>query len=92
MKKINGHDDALIGVFYDQWDDNPPRLAYDTHKILAKLEEDGMTAEDAFEYFHFNIAGAYVGKDTPVFIDQMSMEEADDLADELDDAPDLAEA
>ena len=29
---------------------------------------DGMTMDEAEEYFHFNVLGSYVGEYTPVFI------------------------
>lgn len=62
----DGLDDCLIGVarIFDK------RIAvYDTSKVLAKLEADGMTSEEAEEYFEYNIVGAYVGENTPAFMD-----------------------
>ena len=45
---------------------------YDEAKILDKLvERDGMSLQDAIEYFDFNIAGAWVGESTAAFV-QMS--------------------
>jgi len=41
---------------------------YDTNKIIKILMAD-MPYEDAVEHFDFNIAGAYVGANTPVFIE-----------------------
>jgi hypothetical protein len=32
------------------------------------LINEGMDDEDAWDYFFYNIAGAYVGKHTPLFI------------------------
>jgi len=49
-----------------------PIVAYDTAKILDILcERDGMEVGEALEYFEFNIAGAYVGERTPIFIGQI---------------------
>jgi hypothetical protein len=46
-----------------------PIVAYDTAKIIDILcERDGMEDDEAAEYFEFNIAGAYVGERTPIFI------------------------
>jgi hypothetical protein len=46
-----------------------PIVAYDTAKIIDILcERDGMEGDEAAEYFEFNIAGAYVGDRTPIFI------------------------
>jgi hypothetical protein len=47
-------------------------VAYDTAKIIEILcERHGMEDEEAAEYFEFNIAGAYVGERTPVFVAQI---------------------
>ena len=43
-------------------------VAYDTDKILKALQKDGMSLEEAEEWFDFNTAGAYVGEHTPVFV------------------------
>jgi hypothetical protein len=32
------------------------------------MEEDEMTEEDATEYFEFNILGAYMGENTPIYV------------------------
>ena len=46
-----------------------PVAAYDRTKCIQILiDRDGMTWEEAEEFFSFNIEGAYVGKLTPVFI------------------------
>lgn len=42
---------------------------YDYAKCLTVLmERDGMTYEDAEDYMAFNVLGAYVGEQTPVFL------------------------
>lgn len=47
-------------------------VAYDTAKIIEILcERHGMEDEEAAEYFEFNIAGAYVGERTPIFVAQI---------------------
>lgn len=44
-------------------------LCYDVQKILNVLmERDGMTLDDAREYFDFNIIGSYLGEFSPCFI------------------------
>lgn len=43
-------------------------LVYDTYKIIEFLEHGGMSFEDAWEYFNFNIEGAHMGDLTPIFI------------------------
>jgi hypothetical protein len=43
--------------------------AYDTTKIVEILVlNHSMSVDEAYEYFDFNILGAYVGKRTPTFI------------------------
>ena len=58
-------DEAIIGVSERIGDE--PVVAYDTTKIVEILSRS-MTVDEAYEYFEFNILGAYVGKKTPVFI------------------------
>lgn len=46
-----------------------PVVGYDRDKVIQVLmERDGMEAEEAEEFFSFNIEGAYLGPATPVFI------------------------
>ena len=59
--KADGFDDAIIGV-----DENEMRLIYSVSKCLKILEQD-MTEFEAFEYFTFNVACAYVGDKTPIW-------------------------
>jgi hypothetical protein len=42
-------------------------VAYDTTKIVEILSRS-MTVDEAYEYFEFNILGAYVGERTPMFV------------------------
>jgi len=79
--KADGYDDAILGVVWGQWNDERDRLAYDTEEILNILQKrDGMTHEEASEFFEFNIAGSYVGKQTPLFIDKSSLSILDALS------------
>jgi hypothetical protein len=59
----NDFDAAIIGV--TSFD---PVIVYDIYKIIEILESQGMEYEDALEYFDFNIAGAYMGDKTPIYI------------------------
>ena len=65
--KIDGFDDCIVGVVnrFNQ----EPILCYDYNKVITKLSKD-MSYEDAIEYFDFNIIGAYVGEQTPCFLDK----------------------
>ena len=62
----DGFDDAIVGVAagFDF-----PRLVYNTEKMEKSLVEQGMTLEEAMEYLEFNTYGAYVGQDTPIYVD-----------------------
>ncbi len=69
MLKMDGLDDALIGSA-DVWVGNTTveRLVYSGEKIVKVLMAQGMTEEEAYEFVDFNIAGAYVGEETPVIV------------------------
>jgi hypothetical protein len=63
--KADGFDDAVIGVELSTM-----RLVYSVSKCLEILEtEQGMLPEEAREYFEFNVSGAYVGEQTPIWCD-----------------------
>jgi hypothetical protein len=62
----DGFDDCIIGVAESC--ERPPVIAYDRNKIIRKLSRD-MSEEDALEYFYYNILGAHVGEQTPIFIE-----------------------
>lgn len=65
-------------IFYDEFNDCIVGVVekfgvelcvcYDKEKVINKLVADGMSVDEAFEYFEFNIIGAYVGEHTPSFI------------------------
>ena len=46
-------------------------VCYDTELVLEVLQEDGMSPEEAVEYFEFNVIGAWVGDETPVFLTRL---------------------
>ena len=56
-------DAAIIGV-----DKDGERLVYDSTSVVQVLINEGMEEEDAWDYFYFNIECAYVGENTPMFI------------------------
>lgn len=45
-----------------------PVAIYSYKKTIKALMRSGMDREQAEEYFDFNIAGAFVGDNTPVFL------------------------
>lgn len=68
----DGYDDAILGVVYR---DHVNVVIYDRTKVLQILEKD-MSPEDAVEFFEFNVSGAYVGPQTPIFLEMLSEETA----------------
>ena len=67
MLFCDGFEEALIGVC-EQFG-RPPVATYDYDKCMGVLmEKDGMSWEEAIEFFEFNVSGAYMGESTPVFV------------------------
>ena len=66
VRVMDGYDDCIIGVCERFGMETV--LAYDKDKVIAKLMTDGMTEEEAHEFFNFNQIGAWVGDYTPVFV------------------------
>jgi len=59
--KADGFDEAVIGV-----DSSSRRLVYSVTKCMEILMRD-MSEEDALDHFSFNVSGAYVGEQTPIW-------------------------
>jgi hypothetical protein len=63
----DGFDDAILGMCVQFGSE--PVVAYDFNKCIEILiERDGMKREEAIDFINFNVIGAYVGLNTPVFI------------------------
>ena len=59
----DGHDHAIMGYSTDG------RVIYSVDMIVeALVERDGMTPDEAIEFFNFNIECAYVGEYTPIYM------------------------
>lgn len=59
-------DSCVLGVVVPFGKD--PVVVYDEAKVINALVDAGMTPDDASEWFDFNIAGAYMGEKTPMFL------------------------
>ena len=80
--KADGFDDCVVGVGRQF---NNDVVVYDQDKIIQKLaieftencDDQGKCDHysEAEEYFEFNIVGAYVGVNTPVYIRLGSLDE-----------------
>jgi hypothetical protein len=70
MLKADGLDEAIIGQAL-VWLGNEREevLVYSCEKIMEILMvRDGMSQEEAHEFIEFNIEGAYMGNQTPIFV------------------------
>lgn len=66
MLLMPGYDDALIG--WVEQIGRPPIALYDIEKLMdIMMNKEGMTEEEAWEHYHYNIVGGWVGEYTPAF-------------------------
>lgn len=73
MILIDGMNDAIVGFVERCGTD--PLVCYDIDKCIEILiNRDGMSDEEALEYFSYNIQGAYLGKHTPMFLTNINSE------------------
>jgi hypothetical protein len=83
---LDGFDEAIIGMA--ERINLGPVVAYDVDKIIEILAKDmevdiddltdGSSLEDvqismAFDYFYYNIQGAWMGDFTPIFISKLEI-------------------
>lgn len=59
-------DDALVG--YAERCGQPALAVYDYEKLVEVFLAQGMSQEEAVEWIEFNIAGAWVGEQTPLLL------------------------
>lgn len=72
MMKINEFDDCIEGVV-SRWGQEDI-ICYNKQKIITKLTKDNMSYAEAYDYFYYNIIGAWVGDTTPCFIEDYDEE------------------
>ena len=59
------------------------RIIYSKQKMIEILSEE-MTDEEAIEFLEYNTWNTYVGEHTPIYCDEMTMEELEEgLEDEV---------
>jgi hypothetical protein len=76
--KADGFDLAMIGI-----DAINERIIYSKQKMIEILSEE-MTDEEAIEFLEYNTWNTYVGEHTPIYCDEMTMEELEErLEDEV---------
>ena len=70
MLKADGFDEAIIGqacIWRDKGMHNV--LVYDAEKMRSILmERNNMDSDEAREFIEFNVEGAYVGVETPIYV------------------------
>jgi hypothetical protein len=70
----DGWDDQVIGTAYTPG--HGTRVVYDGDAIVrALVVRDGLTFEEAEEFFGFNIEGAWVGERTPIYVRRLELAE-----------------
>ena len=62
----DGLEKAFLGIGYQF---HTPVALYSKNKAIQCLIDQGMDEEQALEYYDYNIAGAYVGDNTPIFLE-----------------------
>ena len=68
LLKWDGFDDAILGVGSRCGMDDI--LVYSKKKMTDILvSRDEMDVEEAIEYLDFNVLGAYIGKRTPIIVE-----------------------
>ena len=66
----DGLDEAFIGVV-NRHDLPAPIAVYDRDRCIDILvQRDGLSYDDAVEHFEVNIIGAWVGENTPMYLEQ----------------------
>ena len=81
MKIWDDYDDCIIGVGTRCGMSDV--FIYDKHRMITKLvKRDDMSYDEAKEFIDFNIAGAYIGEDTPILVNLLTPEEVKDYIDE----------
>jgi hypothetical protein len=63
----DGFEDAFVGIGRQF---GRPIAIYDRSKCIQILMRDEMDHEVAEEYFQFNVEGAWVGEQTPIFLER----------------------
>jgi hypothetical protein len=77
MLLANGLNDAVIGI--GRRCGQPDLAVYSIEKCVQILvERDGMEEDEAREFLEFNTFGAWVGKQTPIWVELMGALELED--------------
>jgi len=64
----DGFEDAFVGIGRQF---GKPMAVYNKTKCIESLVKEGMDEEEAEEYFQYNVEGAWVGENTPIFLETL---------------------
>jgi hypothetical protein len=65
----DGFDDAIIGIAHPWQANQRPVAVYNARKCIEILMKNmDCDHDEAMEYFEFNVAGSYVGEQTPIYV------------------------
>lgn len=81
LMRMDGFDDCVIGLV-TRYGQDSPCICYDTDLVISKLMLQGMTREEAEEFFAHNQIAAWFGDGTPFFLTRMTMEQIDGVLDD----------
>ena len=62
----DGFGDAILGIA-ERYGESGVVLYDKTKCIKILMKRDSMTEQEAYEFFNYNVIGAYVGEHTPCF-------------------------
>ena len=81
MLLADGFEKAFMGIAIPNANSEEVAV-YDYYKCIEILKErDGMSEDDAVEFFYYNVVGAYVGKYTPIFYKTATIKEVNESCD-----------
>ena len=81
MKLADGLEAALVGV--GRRCGQPDLAVYSIEKAIEVLMQDlGCSRQEAVEWLEFNSIGAWVGEDTPIWIEETNISELLDKGDD----------
>ena len=66
LLKMDGFDNCIAGVVEGFGQERI--VCYDKFKVIDQMISEGMTEEEAVEFFEYNQIGAWVGDRTPCFL------------------------
>jgi hypothetical protein len=68
VQLADGFEDAFVGIGRQF---GKPMAVYNKLKCIELLIKEGMSEEEADEFFSFNVESAWVGENTPIFLETL---------------------